>query len=281
MKNSNEKLYLQLFASDSDTGEVSVVSGPSDVDDSVASDSDNNATAEPADSIVNDESSLELEFEKLIKGGKFESAFQKRTQSIIDKRFKTLKTLEEQQENFSPVLDLLSKRYGTSDSSALLDLLQKESTEKADAPLGDNTSEKNAESVSNESKSKLISAKADLTYNRWIAEGKSLKNIFPDFDFKTELKNPAFASLLKSGVSVRQAYTAVHSDAIIKNAVSGTAKRVREQTMKNILANGNRVSENGVRSPIGVIRKTDVNSLTGKDIRSILKQVEDGTKIRF
>jgi len=280
--NTLNKINLQLFAADSDTGENSVVSGPSDNTDSVCV---QNEEASDVNADVNtecdQEAALEQEFEKLIKGGKFESAFQKRTQSIIDKRFKTLKSLEEKQEAFSPILSHLSEKYGTGDAKELLSKMQNDSVQKAEPKNEKNDTDNVNKSIKDNLNASLISARADLTYKRWLDEGERLREVFPEFDFKNELRNPVFAQLLKNGVSVKGAFTAVHSDEIIRSAVTGTAKRVKEQTMKNILANGNRPAENGVRSSLGVIRKTDVSALTGDDIRSILKQVEDGRKIRF
>ncbi len=282
MKNTFNKINLQLFASDSDTGEYSVVSGPSDsTEPSYAQNDEAQTDNVAAECNTENQESLEQEFEKLIKGGKFESAFQKRTQSIIDKRFKTLKTLEEKQGAFSPILSLLSEKYGTTDEKELLSKMQGDLSQNAEPQSEKNATDNVDKSIAEKFKASLISARADLTYKKWLDEGNQLKAVYPEFDFITELRNPVFASLLKNGVSVKSAFTAVHSDTIIKSAVTGTAKRVKEQTMKNILANGNRPSENGVRSSLGVIRKTDVSTLTGSDIRSILKQVEDGRKIRF
>ena len=139
----------------------------------------------------------------------------------------------------------------------------------------------NAESRDLKTRDAFLSAKAQALSKRWTAEGEQLKKIFPSFDFKNELKDPVFASLLKTGMPLRKAYTAAHSDELLKNAVSGTAKKVAEQTLKNIRANGSRVAENGLHNGAGTVRKTDVSALTGKEIRSILKQVENGSKIRF
>ncbi len=220
---------------------------------------------------------LEMEFEQLIKGGKYENAFKKRTQGIIDKRFKGYKSLEESVAKQQPIIDFLSAKYGidSSDPSSLLEKMQNEAAET------DKTKENNADARNLKTREQFIAQKARALSQRWSNEGEQLKKLFPSFDFKTELKNPVFSSLLKSGMPLRKAYTAAHSDEILKNAVSGTAKRVAEQTLKNIRANGSRVAENGLHNGTGTVRKTDVSSLTGKEIRSIIKQVENGSKIRL
>ncbi len=272
MKNKNTilRLSLQFFASDD-------VSAETIVQDGVASPQAEVDTEQASADVSTDGNQLEEEFEKLIKGGKYENAFKKRTQSIIDKRFRNLKTIEAIQAKQQPVIDFLSAKYGidSSNPSLLLEKMQNESKTDSESLMD------NAEMRDTQTREQLISEKADMLSKRWTVEGQELKKIFPTFDFKTELKNPAFASLLKSGMPLRKAYTAVHSDELIRNAVSGTAKKVAEQTLKSIRAQGNRVAENGLHNGAGIVRKTDVSSLTGKEIRSILKQVENGSRIRF
>ncbi len=220
---------------------------------------------------------LEMEFEQLIKGGKYENAFKKRTQGIIDKRFKGYKSLEESVAKQQPLIDFLSAKYGidSSDPAALLQKMQNDAQELNSAK------ENNADACTQNTREAFLSQKAKALSQRWTDEGEQLKKLFPSFNFKNELKNPIFSSLLKSGMPLSKAYTAAHSDEILKSAVSSTAKKVAEQTLNSIRANGSRVAENGLNSSAGTVRKTDVSSLTGKEIRSIIKQVENGSKIRL
>lgn len=268
------EIPLQFFASEdmsvSDSADVSTDMG-------VASPEADNIEDTPSAVNTFDGNQVEEEFEKLIKGGKYEDAFKKRTQSIIDKRFKTLKALESSQAKQQPIMDFLSEKYGidSSDPSLLLEKMQNESKEKSGIDNG------SAEKTETNTREQIIAAKAQKLSRHWAEEGKELKKVFPDFDFKTELQNPIFTSLLKSGLPLRKVYMAVHSDELIRSAVQGTAIKVAEQTMKSIRAQGSRAAENGLHNGAGFVRKTDVSSLTGQEIRSILKQVENGTKIRF
>lgn len=261
---------LQFFASDLTSTEVDTV------DSGAASPTEPKGADETSAADING-NRLEEEFESLIKGGKYEDAFKKRTQGIIDKRFKTLKSLEDLTAKQQPIIDLLSAKYGIDPSDPAL-LLQKLQTEQADTADGEKD---NAEMRDLKKREEFVTERARELSRRWTREGEALKKLFPSFSFQNELKNPLFASLLKSGVPLQKAYTAAHSDELIRNAVSGTAKRVAEQSLKSIRANGSRVAENGLHNGAGIIRKTDVSSLTGKEIRSILKQVENGSKIRF
>ena len=272
MKNKRKNLLisLQFFASEDISANVS-----SEIGD--ASPSIETPPVTASAECAENGNQLEEEFEKLIKGGKYEDAFKKRTQGIIDKRFKSYKSLEESTAKQKPIFDFLSEKYGVDSSDTEL-LLKKMQSEKTDAR---EKADFNAGHLNANEKSMLIHEKATALSKKWAAEGEQLKKIFPSFDFAAELKNPAFKSLLKSGMPVRKAYTAAHSDELIRNAVSGTAKRVAEQTFKSIRAQGSRVAENGLHNGAGIVKKTDVSSLTGSEIRSILKQVENGSKIRF
>ena len=275
-KNLPINLSLQFFASEINSGD-SADAGQTDTFDTTQSSVNADASA-PADISSGDQP--EVEFEKLIKGGKFENAFQKRVQSIIDKRFKNLKTLEQTQAKQQPLFDFLSEKYGIdpSEPQLILEKLQSENkTEQTEQKDNMGTAEKPDLTFKND----IIARKARLLSQKWTAEGEQLKKHFPNFDFKTELKNPLFTSLLKSGMPLRKAYTAVHSDELLKNAVEGTAKKVAEQTLKSIRVQGSRVAENALHNGAGIIRKTDVSSMSGQDIRNILKQVENGTKIRL
>lgn len=269
------RLSLQFFADQQADAPVMQDTGTSQTGDaSPANESDGNESSAETYLTGNQ---IEEEFEKLIKGGKYESAFKKRTQSIIDKRFKTLKSLEETQAKQQPVLDFLSEKYGidSSDPKLLLQKMQEDHEKTSNNPKED------AAKPEHKLKESLIAEKAQALSRRWTEESIALKKAFPDFNLQTELKNPAFASLLKSGLPIAKAYTAVHSDRLIKEAVEGTAKRVAEQTLKSIRAQGNRVAENGLHNGASFVRKTDIASLTGEEIRNIVKQVENGSKIRF
>ncbi|MBR5322496.1 MAG: hypothetical protein IKU48_02995 [Clostridia bacterium] len=264
------RIGLQFFAENDVSSDTNVDMGAA----SPVTAEQNNGQASVAEFSDNQ---LESEFEQLIKGGKYENAFKKRTQSIIDKRFKGYKALEESVAKQQPLIDFLSAKYGidSADTSALLQKMQN------DSKTEDSPKENNADTQDLKIREYFLSQKAKALSKRWSDEGEQLRKIFPSFNFKNELKNPVFSSLLKSGMPLSKAYTAAHSDEILKSAVSSTAKKVAEQTLKSIRANGSRVAENGLRSSAGTVRKTDVSSLTGKEIRSIIKQVENGSKIRL
>jgi hypothetical protein len=98
---------------------------------------------------------------------------------------------------------------------------------------------------------------------------------------KTELQNPQFQRLIRSGIDVKTAFEVIHKDEIIPAAMQYTAKTVEQKVVNNIRANGMRPSENGVTSKSPVEVKSDVSKLTKADRQEIIRRVRQGEKISF
>ncbi len=209
--------------------------------------------------------STDDEFNQLI-NGKFKEQFTKKTQAIIDKRFKQTKELEEYKERVSPLVESLLKKYGveSGNENTLIDFIEKpiEQTERV-------------------TKAQRVSTLRGRISD-WIKQSDEVKNTYPDFDLRNELRgSKLFSQLLLGGAPLKAAYETVHKDEILSGAMAYTADRVREQVVKGIEAKGRRPLENGVSSESAVVTSVDVNSLTSQDILKILKQVENGASISF
>lgn len=206
------------------------------------------------------------EFNELI-NGRFKNEFTRKTQAIIDKRFKETKALEEYRDKVSPAIDSLMKKYNISpgEEEKLMEHLNTADEKSLPEDKGD---------------SHRVHLKEKI--GGWIKESRLLKEKIPDFDLRKELKSDKlFSRLLMSGMSVGSAYEVVHRDEILSDAVNFTAQRVRKQVVDNIQVKGMRPIENGVSSDSAVVTSVDVNSLTSHDILKILKQVENGANVRF
>lgn len=209
------------------------------------------------------ETDSDSEFNELI-NGKFKEQFSKRTQAIIDKRFKQTKELEAFRDKAQPLLGALCEKYGVSegDVDSLAQAVQEEKSKSGDqTPVKNNLHGK---------------------INGWIKESEELKKAVPDFDLRAELRgDKTFGRLLLSGIPLKTAYETVHRDEILGGAVAFAADKVRRQVVHGIEARGMRPVENGVSSESAIVTSVDVNSLTSQDILKILKQVENGANIAF
>ncbi len=222
---------------------------------------------EIADAGQNNTNSGETEFNDLI-NGKYKEQFTKKTQAIIDKRFKETKELETYKSTVSPVVEKLMEKYGLGlgEEEKLTAAMEAEARRSYDAERRNNT---NIDALRNK-------------IGLWLKEGEALKGTIPDFDLRKEIRgNKLFSQLLLSGVPLKMAYDTVHKDEIISDAMHYTADAVRQQMVQNIEAKGRRPMENGISSESAIVTSVDVNSLTSQDILKILKQVENGANIKF
>lgn len=197
--------------------------------------------------------------------GKYREPFQKRTQAIIDKRFRETKELEKYRDTVSPLLSKLCEKYGIEDADP--------------ASLSAKLETQELQSENDELRAK---EEGRERVRALFEEGEELQKLYPDFDLCTEVENSRdFAKLIQNGVPLKTAYEVVHNDEILGSAMSITAQKVREQVVKGIEAKGRRPLENGIISESGIVTKTDVGALTSTDILKILKQVENGANIKF
>ena len=248
-KKTNYTFDLQLFS-----GEGDAVNSTETGDDFADAGQENQVTADD-------------EFSQLI-NGKFKEQFTRKTQAIIDKRFKETKELEAYKSRVSPVMKALMEKYGVSEGEESL-LLEAVDT------LQEKSNAENSALPANQDRLKE-------KIGSWIKESEALKEKLPGFNLRKEIKeNKLFSQLLLSGVPLSTAYETVHRDEIISQAMHYTADTVRQQVVQSIEAKGRRPVENGISSESAVVTSVDVNSLTSQDILKILKQVENGASIKF
>ncbi|MBQ7637732.1 MAG: hypothetical protein IJS90_02375 [Clostridia bacterium] len=116
----------------------------------------------------------------------------------------------------------------------------------------------------------------------WVKSGEELKEVYPGFDLKNELKNNGdFCELLKAGVSVRRAYEAANLEKILGSALRYAALTAGKKTAQSVLSQTGRVQENSVLDRASSLSRKDVNSLTKNDILKILDEVSRGATIKF
>ena len=79
-------------------------------------------------------------------------------------------------------------------------------------------------------------------------QAKEMQKIVPNFNLQNELKNPAFLRMTSPnvGISVRDAYYAVHHDEMQTAAMQATAKATAQKISNNIQAGQRRPDENGI-----------------------------------
>ena len=130
------------------------------------------------------------------------------------------------------------------------------------------------------SEGQLLS-RADSLYSRWTREEAAAREKFPSLDIRRELSDPRFAALIRAGVDVESAYTALHKDEIIPALMGHTADVVRRQLSEELASGRNRPAENGIASRGAVSVMSSVASMTREERADIARRVARGERISF
>ena len=233
------------------------------------------------------------EFEKLIKG-EYKDLYDARVQDTVQKRLKSTKETVEKYEALSPMLEMLSKKYGVdaSDTAALNKAIEEDDSYYEEEAIERGITvqqlkeirrmERENADLKKQMEEKSTRERADVLYQTWMNQSEQLKSVYPSFNLENELQNAKFVDLLKvPGVDVRTAYELIHKDEIIAGAMQFTAKTVEQKIANKIMANGARPTENGMSSQSAAVVKSDVSQLSKADRQEIIRRVARGEKIRF
>lgn len=311
-----KKIYLQLFAEGGDgsagpstaTDESSVaatetgvegvppVAQKEDLSKVQYGKSEEQDSSSVDDNTTQSTEDIELSFDDLIKkGGKYHDDFNKRSQQIIDKRFKQVKEMESTLDSHKSILDAIANHYGVDATN--LDAIQKaidsdESFYEEAAYKEGLTTTQYREKLSMQRKlNELEEAqerqqqeqRTQEIVNQWVKESEALVSKYgiQNFDFDAEVSNPQFLSLLSSGVDFEGAYKAVHFDEMLGGAMQQTANNVSQAIANNITARQQRPSENSLSSQSHTVFKSDPSKFTDADLDEIERRVIRGEVIRF
>ena len=225
-------------------------------------------------------------FDDMIKG-EYKDEFNKRTQKIIDRRFKQTKELQARVDASQPIMDLLSQRYGVSDPAELMSAIESDTTywqEVADEAgmTVEQYKEFSRLKAENEKfyaeqQNRLEREQANERAQKWYLESEALERKYPQFDLTEELNNPNFVAMIQNNVPMEDAYKVLHLDEINQQIQMATEKAVTE----NIRAKGNRPQENGVSSQSATTIKKNVSALSKKERAEIAQRVARGEMISF
>ena len=227
-------------------------------------------------------------FKELIKG-EYKEEYKSLMQEQLSRRLKNQKPEVDPKQK--EVMDRIILAYGTDDPDKLIDLLE------SDNRLFQSQADKQGITVEeykrklkldireakiNEANQKRIEDEESAAiYQKWIADSEAVKEIYPNFDLEEESENEDFTDLLAAGVPIQRAYEVIHMNDLMQNTAQTVANAVSKNTIENVRARGVRPSENGVTEQPGVVRKSNVNDLTDKDLDNIIARVKMGEKIEF
>lgn len=231
-------------------------------------------------------------FKELVEG-EYKDEFSEMFQQSFNRRFRDVKGMETSLSEQKPILDMLMQRYKITDGdmsklqAAVEDDTQywEEAAEEAGLTVEQYKAmqklERENEELRKIRRQQLGQQQAQAQLDTWYKEAEALKTLYPSFDFKAEATNREFLGLLRSGISVQQAYELVHMDEIKEAAAKSAAQATGAQFEARIKSKQSRPTENGTSSQSAAIVKNDVANLTAADRAEIARRVQRGEKIRF
>ena len=231
-------------------------------------------------------------FQELV-NGEYKDIYTEETQRMINRRFKETANLQARVDEMQPLVDMLMQRYDIKDGNvkSLMSAVENDDaywSEAADEAGMTVDQYKKFQKLQreNEEFKRSENAKRGAQFvqaqtQKWFKEAEAVKAKFPNFDFKAELNNPAFISMLKSGTPVEHAYKVLHFDELVGNAVNVTAAKTQQAVVANVRARGARPQENGTAAQSAFTVKDDVHKLSKKDRAEIARRVARGEVISF
>jgi hypothetical protein len=212
-------------------------------------------------------------------------------QETMRNRLKTAKTAEENLNKLTPTIELLARKYNLDPNNIDYEALNKavnddddyyenkalemgvsvETAKKIDRQERDNAREQaQAERTIQEQKIQQHFIKLEQ-------QGEALKKVFPNFDLRTELQNPAFARMTHPnvGISVEDAYYAVHRNEIQAASMQVTAQKTAEKISNAIQAGSRRPDEAGTSSQAPSVSTFDYRTASREQREALKKRIRD------
>lgn len=113
----------------------------------------------------------------------------------------------------------------------------------------------------------------------WDREAEQLKAQYPDFNMAEVLANPEVEKMMRSGVSMTNAYRSAYFDHILKQQQAATAQQVEQGVVNRMQQRNARPGENGTRPGGAVQTKIDVSHMSRKEMEEMERRAMRGEVI--
>ena len=217
--------------------------------------------------------------------------YNKQMQSVVQSRLRSAKAAEENLSKITPALELLARQHNLDvanmDYEALANAISNDNQYYEDKALQMGVSIEEAKKADQEERDTARQQRIEQQtleqqkFQQHIAklqqQGEALKAVFPHFDLRTELKNPAFARMTAPnvGISVEDAYYAIHRNEIQAAAMQVTAQKTAQQISNSIQAGQRRPAENGTSGQAPSVTSFDYRNASREQREALRKRIYD------
>ena len=217
--------------------------------------------------------------------------YNKQMQSVVQSRLRSAKGAEETLTKLTPALELLARKYNLDPANMDHDALAKAINEDrdyyedkalemgvpVDTAMKIDQDEREKERNKVQAERTLQQQAFDQHIQGLEQQGEALKKIFPSFDLRTELKNPTFARMTApgSGLTVEDAYYAVHRKEIQMASMQATAQKTAQKISNAIQSGSRRPDEAGISSQAPSVTSFNYRNASKEQREALKKQIRD------
>ena len=221
--------------------------------------------------------------------------YNKQMQATIQARLRNAKGAEESLGKLAPALELLARKYGQDpanpDYEALAKAISDEDSYYEEKALEMGVSVETAKRIDQqerdtarqqrEQQRTLEQQKFQQHIMKLEQQGEAMKQVFPNFDLRTELQNPVFARMTSPnvGISVQDAYYAIHRNEIQAAAMQVTAHKTAQKISNAIQSGSRRPNENGTSGQAPSVTTFDYRSMSPEQRKALKERIRSGEKI--
>ena len=215
--------------------------------------------------------------------------YNKQMQAVVQSRLRSAKGAEDTLGKLAPALELLARKHGQDpanpDYEALAKAISDDESYYEDKALEMGVSVQTAMRIDQQERDTarqqreeartLEQQKFQQHIIKLEQQGEEMKKVFPNFDLRTELQNPVFARMTSPnvGISVQDAYYAIHRNEIQTAAVQVTAQKTAQKISNAIQAGSRRPAENGTSGQAPSVTTFDYSKASAEQRKAFKEHI--------
>jgi hypothetical protein len=215
--------------------------------------------------------------------------YNKQMQQTVQARLKTAKAAEDTLSKLQPALELIAEKYkldpANLDADALAEAISSDDDyyEQKAMELGVSPDiAKKLDQLERETARQRAAEQRSLEEQaiqnhllKLHQQGEAMKAIFPNFDLQTELQNPVFAKMTAPnvGISVEDAYKAVHHKEIAQALTQAAVKNATQKVSNAIQSGQNRPDEAGASGRAASVTNFDYSKASKEEREALKKEI--------
>ena len=221
--------------------------------------------------------------------------YNKQMQTVVQSRLRSAKGAEETLSKLTPALELLARKHGLDPANPDYDALAKaisadsayyedkalEMGVPVETAMKIDQQERDTARQQRQEQQTLEQQKIQQHFVKLQQQGEAMKKVFPNFDLRKELQNPAFVRMTAPnvGISVEDAYYAVHRKEIMSAGMQVAAQQTAQKISNSIQAGSRRPNEAGTSGQAPSVTTFDYRNMSPEQRKALKARIRSGEKI--